>query len=104
MIEQQLVELRAGDLVRAIPARPKTVLEIKFHLTRATGRRNLAPVFRNENAVHLLAHSEPIESGKAERQKRFANVKAREFFPLHFPTRRASPRQPCGGGAPAGAA
>ena len=42
----------------------------------------------------MIAHAEPIKRLRAERQKRFANVKAGKFFPLkdHDTTARRASR------------
>src|SRR5436853_2466012 len=83
MIEQDLVEVRARDLIGAICLRTEAVLEIKFHAVVAAGAVHLAAEFFHEpRAGEFLVETESSESLHAEGQERFANVEARKLVAL----------------------
>ncbi len=80
VIEQQLVELRPRHLIRGIGLRAEAILEIEFHPFLRTGARHLAAVFPEETGLlEFLVQTEPGKRLHADREKRFADVKTREF-------------------------
>src|ERR1700681_1569797 len=69
VIEQELVELGASDLIGAIASRAETIFEVKFYAFGAAGRDNFAPKLWKERAVEFFAHAEAIECFCAKRQE-----------------------------------
>jgi hypothetical protein len=82
MVEQHFIELGPRYLVRAIALGTETVFEIKLYRARSTGGHDFAAVFRQKVRIEFFTNTKPIERLHAERQERFANVEAREFFAL----------------------
>ena len=82
MIEQELVEFGASDLIGAVATRTKTVFEIKLRAFGSASRDNFAAEFRQKCAVKFFAQAQAIECLCAKRQERFADVKAWKFFAL----------------------
>src|SRR5438270_410852 len=83
MIEQDFVEVSAGDLLRAVGLRTETVFKIKLHAVIATGAVHFAAKFFHEPGLgEFVVQSEAGERLHAERQERFADVEARKLVAL----------------------
>jgi len=83
MIEQQFVEITARDLVRMVSLRSIRVFEIKLNSFVATGAEKFAAVLLQETGlVKFFQQIHACKGFHAEWQERFANMKARKFFPL----------------------
>src|ERR1043166_5944027 len=83
VIEQQLIEIGASDLIRVIGLRVVGILEIKFGSCFGAGAEHFAAKFLHKAAaLDFLVQIEPGEGFHAEGQERFADVKTREFFAL----------------------
>src|SRR4029078_3475379 len=83
MIEQNLVEITTCDLISVIGLRAIAVLKVKLRSTVGTRAHDPPAVLFQDPGIHkFLVQPEPGKRFHAERQKRFADVKAREFFTL----------------------
>ncbi len=94
VIEQDLVELRPRHLIGAIGLRTEPVFEIKFHPVVGAGAIDGAAELLDETGpLEFLMQAEARKRLHAERQERFADVKAREFIALENDDAPAGLRQ-----------
>src|SRR5215467_1299201 len=92
MIEQQLVEITACDLIRVIGLRAVAVLEVKLRSSVGARTHDFAPVlFQEPGAQNFLMQTQPGKSFHTERQQRFADVKPWKSFALEH--NHAAPRE-----------
>src|SRR5438128_12419168 len=83
MVEQDLVELRSRHLIRVVGLGAIRIFKVKLvTFFRARAEHFAAELFHEPGAEKLLVQAESGERPHAERQKRLANVKTRELFPL----------------------
>ena len=83
MIEEELVEIGARDLVGTVHLRAKAVFEIELHPIAAAGAEHFAAeLFHEAGPREFLVQTEPGESLHAEREKRLADMETRELFAL----------------------
>ena len=83
MIEQQFVEVSARHLISVIGLRAICVFEIKLVSLLGTRAEHFAAEFFHESgARNFFVQIHARECFHAERQKRFADMETREFFPF----------------------
>src|ERR1051326_4973688 len=104
-LHQQLVELRARHLERAVVRRRQVLVEAERVAERAVAGDELRAVLRHEVALlELLEDAEALEDVGVEREERLADLEAREALALEQQYVEAFFRQECCGGGAGGAA
>src|SRR5690242_9932999 len=83
MVEQELVEIAAGDLIGVIGLRAIAVLEVKFRARLGTRAHDFAPVLLQEASAHkFCVQTDAGECLHTERQQGLAYVKPRKLLAL----------------------
>src|SRR3954451_18312979 len=83
MIQQHFIEIPPRDLIRVIGLRTVAVFEVKFGSSVAARTDDFAAIFFYESGPQkFLVQPQSRKRLHAEWQQRFANMKARELFPL----------------------
>jgi hypothetical protein len=100
VIEQHLVEICPSNLIGIIGLRAITVFKVKLgSFARAGAEKFAAELFNEARAEKLFVEPQPGKRLHTERQKRFANVKTREFLTLEDDHTSPGARQQGGSGA-----
>ena len=104
VIEKELVEIGAFDLVGFGLIQAKTGAEVEADFAGAAGTGDLAADFFHGDGLEFLLHAEALEGVHAVGEKGFADVEAGKFFALEDDDFAAVVGEDAGGGAAGGAA
>ena len=85
MVQQQLIEFRARDLVGTVGSRLKSVAKIKFNRLLTPSVCHFSTKFFDEpGRQQFLVNAEPAKSRHTKGQERLADVKTGEFLALEY--------------------